>query len=324
MGRPRKYRRDLPERVYFKNGAYHYVDPITNKWSKLSADYAQAMVAWASKIDTPSQAATTVGQLLDRYLLEVVPTKAERTQKDNRQEIRFLRAFFGEMDITSVKTSHVVEYVRTRQAKTRGNREVALLSHTFNKAIMWDLAESNPCAISGVRNSEKARDRYVTDEEIEKFKEVAPEWLKTYIDLKLLLGLRKGDMLRLTWAMLNETSLQVATQKTGKRLNISRTSELDEVLSRLKTSSGNFFQTILGKEYTSAGFDSTWKRVMVKYVSSGGLRFHEHDLRGKVATDMDDAQAAKALLGHKKIAMTEAYIKARQTDVVQPARRRKS
>jgi integrase len=322
MGRPRKYRRDLPERVYFKHGAYHYVYP-NGKWEKLGNDYAQAMVAWSSKLDVTPQATTTVGDLLNRYLLEIVPAKAERTQKDNRQEIRFLRAFFGAMEIKAVEPKHVVEYVRVREAKTRANREVALLSHAFNKARLWGIATSNPCSVEGIRNRETARERYVTDEEINQFKKEAPEWLKVYIDLKLLLGLRKGDMLKLEWGMLTETSLLVSTRKTGKRLNILRTSELDEVLRRLKTSSGNFFQTISGTEYTSAGFDSTWKRTMVKYVSSGGLRFHEHDLRGKVATDMGDAQAAKALLGHKKIAMTEAYIKARSTDVVQPARRKK-
>ena len=328
MGRPRKHRLDLPERVYRKNGAYYYVHP-NNKWEKLHANYPEAMVRWAYLVQQASvaPARSTVGDLLDRYLLEIVPGKAERTQKDNRQEIRFLRSFFGGMEITQVAAKHIVEYVANREAKTRCNREVALLSHAYNKAIIWGLAERNPCATPGIRNSEQARDRYVTDEEINQYKEVAPEWLRTYIDLKLLLGLRKQDMLGLTHEMLTPEYLDTTILKTKnsgvKRLRIARTAELNEVLARLKTSSANFFQTTSGTEYTSAGFDSTWKRVMVKYVSSGGLRFHEHDLRGKVATDMGDAQAAKALLGHKKIAMTEQYIKARQTDVVQPARRNK-
>lgn len=37
---------------------------------------------------------------------------------------------------------------------------------------------------------------------------------------------------------------------------------------------------------------------------------------------MTDPIKAKELLGHSKIAMTEDYIKQRQTDVVQPATRR--
>lgn len=54
-----------------------------------------------------------------------------------------------------------------------------------------------------------------------------------------------------------------------------------------------------------------------------GERFTEHNLRGMVATDIEDAAAAQKLLGHKSITMTEAYIKARKTDVVAPLSRKK-
>lgn len=57
---------------------------------------------------------------------------------------------------------------------------------------------------------------------------------------------------------------------------------------------------------------------MTKFIADGGVRFHEHDLRGKVATDMDDPVAAQKLLGHKDMSMTEDYIKARETEVVKP------
>ena len=62
---------------------------------------------------------------------------------------------------------------------------------------------------------------------------------------------------------------------------------------------------------------------MTKYVSAGHERFHEHGIRGKVATDLDDPVAAQQLLGHGSIKMTEAYIKSRATDVVQPLRKKK-
>lgn len=325
MARPRKQRRDLPECVYFKHGAYYFVK--NNKWKKLDHDYNKAMAAWAKLIERPAQAAT-VGALLDRYLLEVVPGKAERTQKDNRQEIRFLRAFFGAMEISAIKPEHIASYVSTRKAQTRANREVALLSHAFNKARLWGLRNDNPCSVPGIRNSEKARDRYVTDEEIEEFKKECPQWLANYVELKLLLGLRKQDMLVLSRDALSPDALHVIPLKTvrttRKKLAIRLTPELQTLLSRFPKDSGFLFKTRSGTTYTSSGFDSTWKRVMAKYVSNGNQRFHEHDLRGKVATDIADPVAAKALLGHSKMAMTEQYIKARQTDVVQPHTKRKT
>lgn len=327
MARPRKNRLDLPECVYFRHGAYYFV--AGGKWRMLGRDYAKAMAAWAKLLnasDTKGEI-QTVSDLLDRYLLEVVPSKAARTQKDNRVEIRFLRAFFGGMDVAAVTTANIASYFTHRKAKTRANREIALLSHAFNKAILWGLTTRNPCAVPGLRHSEKPRDRYVTDEEIKAFKEVAPEWLRTYIDLKLLVGLRKQDMLTLKWSDISESHILVPIKKVSrqhsKTLKIVITDEIAETLSRLSRSFSHLFVTRSGTPLSSSGLDSTWKRTMAKYRLSGLPPFTEHDLRGKVATDMNNLREAQLLLGHTTYNMTEQYVKARKEDVVQPHRRKK-
>lgn len=322
MGRPRIHRRDLPERVYFKDGAYYYVHPGTNKWEKLDRDYAKAMARWADILGSPAQC-VSVSDLLDRYLLEVVPHKAPRTQEDNRQEIRFLRAFFGGMALSAVKPMHVADYIATRKAKTRGNREVALLSHAFNKAILWELVGSNPCSVPGIRNSETPRDRYVTDEEIEAFKKECPQWLRNYLELKLLLGLRNQDMLLLKKTDFSDNLLRVKTLKTGKTLAIQITPEVKRILDRFTHKSPHLFVTKWGTAFSSNGFASAWRRAMDAYVSTGNQRFHEHDIRGKVATDMLDPRKAQLLLGHKTLTQTEEYMKQRATDVIQPHSRSK-
>ena len=60
---------------------------------------------------------------------------------------------------------------------------------------------------------------------------------------------------------------------------------------------------------------------MARFVSKGNERFHEHDIRGKTATDIGDPHEAQRLLGHDKISTTEGYIKQRGTELVQPVRR---
>lgn len=324
----KRNRRDLPECVYFKNGAYYFVKK--NVWKRLSDDYAEAMALWATMIvPTSREDVMTMEQLFTRYQLEIIPKKAPRTQKDNLGEMRFLRAVFGHMPITAVTTADVVAYVEAREAKTRANREIALLSHVFNKAILWGYTKFNPCSVPGIRNTEEVRDRYVTDEEVDNFKKVCPEWLKVYVDLKLLTGLRQQNLLALKHEQLEEEVIHVEIMKRKKgekktRLRILRTPEVDAVLARLKTKSGNCFQTISGTQYTSKGFNSTWTRAMEKFELNGGKRFHEHDLRGKVATDIGDAHAVKQLLGHKKISQSEDYMKARASDVVAPAKRKQA
>ena len=326
MARPRKLRKDLPECVYFKNGAYYFVK--NNKWSKLDRDYNEAMVRWAKLIDAPkSSSIKTVGALLDRYFLEVVPGKSERTQKDNRIEARWLRAFFGDMGIESVSAPHIAEYLSTRTAKTRANREVALLSHAFSKAIVWGLTKTNPCAARGIRNKEVARDRYVTDEEVKEFETLCPPWLVAYIEIKLLTGMRQQDLLALEWSDIDSEGISVCpikTQRTTrKKIKIELTEELSQLLNALPNTSKTVFATRSESMYTSSGFGSIWRRLMTKFVSSGNTRFHEHDLRGKVATDLNDKNAAQSLLGHATATTTERYIKQRQTNLVKPARRKK-
>lgn len=64
-------------------------------------------------------------------------------------------------------------------------------------------------------------------------------------------------------------------------------------------------------------------RRMDKFVRGGGVRFTEHDIRGKVATDIDDPLKAMKLLAHSSMKTTEGYIKQRKTDRVQPHSRSK-
>lgn len=325
MGRKRITRLDLPERVYFHHNAYYYAHR-SGKWEHLGTDYAKAMAIWAIRIAEQCAEVVTVGELLNRYIVEVVPTKAERTQKDNLYEIRYLRAFFGEMSCTDVEAKHVAAYLDARTAKTRGNREVALLSHAFNKAILWGICKYNPCSVPGMRNKEAPRDRYVTDEELAAFRSLCPDWMKIYIDLKGLTGLRQQDLLTLQWNDITEKGITVCPIKTQnstrKRMLIAMTPELSSLLELLPKSGEYCFMTRLNRPYTASGFQSIWKRAMTKFIRTGGVRFHEHDLRGKVATDMDDPVAAQKLLGHKNMGMTEDYIKARQTEVVQPHTRK--
>ena len=324
MGRKRKTRLDLPERVYYHHEAYFYVHK-SGKWEKLDADYAKAMALWAQKISAPDDV-LTVDDLLNRYIVEVLPGKAERTQKDNLHEIRYLRAFFGQMVCNDVEAKHVASYLEAREAKTRGNREVALLSHAFNKAILWGICKHNPCSVPGLRNKEKPRDRYVTDDELAAFQALCPEWLVTYLNIKALTGLRQQDLLALKWSDITEEGITVCPIKTRsstrKKLLIEMTPELDSLLKSLTKSGPYCFTTQAKGRYTASGFQSIWKRLMTKFVSAGGVRFHEHDLRGKVATDMDDPVAAQHLLGHKDMSMTEEYIKARETEVVKPHTRK--
>lgn len=333
MGRRRKTDLDLPQRVYRKHGSLHYVDEETGEWKCLGreTDFEQCMITLAQlrvgkKLDIK---AATVNDLLNLYFARVVPNKAPRTQRDNLKEAAYLRTFFGEMLVTSVTPQDVATYRDTRTAKVRGNREIALLSHAFTRAVEWGIEglTHNPCAVVS-RNREKPRDRYVDDAELNAFKKFCPDWMRTYLEIKRMSGLRKQTMLELKVA----TSIVTKTKKR-KTYKVFRTympkndmtvdfrlsEDLQRVIDSIPTSQVYFFETREGKRYTEGGFDSIWKRRMAQYVEAGGTHFVEHDIRGKFATDYEDSgRNPQHALGHKKRSTTDAYIKSKRIVEVDP------
>src|ERR1700694_850193 len=114
MGRKRKSRLDLPKRVYFIHGAY-YLFPKDGKPVHLGRDYAQAMAEWAKLIARPASM-TTIGEIMDRYLLEVAPKNAPRTYQDKVKDMRLLREVFGHMRPDEITPPDIYAYMDGRGA----------------------------------------------------------------------------------------------------------------------------------------------------------------------------------------------------------------
>jgi len=329
VGRRRTSKLDLPSRVYLKHGAYYHVTR-DNKWVRLSTDRAEACAKWAKLqgIDSPTD---TAGDLIRRYLTEVSPLKSPRSRRDDETSAQLLIAVFGDMTPGAIASAHVAGYLdrRGKAAPTRANREIALLSHVFTKAIRWGLVERNPC--QGVeRLPEAKRERYITDDEFERCQQLAGEPLATMMEFALLTAMRQEDMLRLTVANLTDDGIDHVQAKTGTRLVITWSDELRAVAERAlqlrKTDrarrSSPLFARRGGGRYSQSGFQTLWQRVQRKWGEAENERFTWHDLRAKALTDAD-AQGgnAQALAGHASAQMTQRYIKQKRVKRAEPLRR---
>ncbi len=288
----------------------------------LGRDFAQAMGRWAEIVGRPERM-TTMGDIMDRYMREVAPGKAPRTYRNNIREMRSLRAVFGDMQARDVTPLDIYAYMDARAARVAANREKALLSHVLQYAIRWGVAKENLCRHVS-RNSEKPRNRYITDAELALFLSVCPPLLQAYVGLKRLTGLRCGDMLSIKLADLTEDGLAVTQNKTESRLLFEWSPELRAAIDVAKglprsVRGLHLFCTRRGQPYTPAGFRSIWQRAMAKAVKARLERFTEHDLRAKVITDARDlGQDAQRIAGHKTSAMTDRYVKARKVERVKP------
>lgn len=219
--------------------------------------------------------AGSLAALMDRYRQEVLPTKAPKTQRDQGRQLSKLSEIFGHMSPASVRTAHVAQYL-DRYAGVSANREVALLSHVYTKAIRWGLVEVNPC--KGVqRNKEKPRTRYVTDEEFLIRLEEVPPKIQELMWALLITGQRLSDVLKITDKDITDAGVYVEQGKTGRRLLLRWTDALQGL-------------TLPLPPMTASGVQSAWKRA-----EWSGEPFRLHDLRAKSATDHKTGEH----LGHK-------------------------
>lgn len=120
--------------------------------------------------------------------------------------------------------------------------------------------------------------------------------------------------------------LLVIQNKTKKKLRIAVTGQLKEVIDRIlarkrthKVRSLVLICNERGDPLTAAALRSRFDRAR----NRSGACFQFRDLRAKAATDKADAKdlrQAQRQLGHKTITMTEAYIRNRLGDKVDPTK----
>lgn len=315
MGRKRKTDKHLPRRMYCKHGAFYFVD-VGGKWRHLGHDYVKAMGKYAELTD-PGRPCVTLGEVIDRYRLHILPHKAKSTQRGEAPQLTRIKSVFGEMSPDEITTQHIYQYMDARATKspTAARQEVVLLHHVFVKAIRWGAATKNPA--SGIEKPKsKLRDRYVTDEEFDAVRQLASPRLKVAMDLALLTGLRKGDLIKLTRDNLTDDGLLVQTSKTSKGLLFQYTPALKGVLAaskKLRPQIPGYYviRNMQGKQFTSDGFSSNWQRLIRKAAKQGVERFTFHDIRRKSASDSASLTEASERLGHSSTALTKKtyYVK---------------
>ena len=327
MGRKRTSNHNLPPHMHKKGHSYYYVTSTggKRKWIKLSADFAEALAKWA-ELEGSKPSGETVEQAIDRYLVEVLPLKADKTQREYSRQAGKLRTVFGRSRLDEVRPMHIAQYLDQHPHKVSANREVSLLSSIYSYAMRWGWSDHNPC-IGIRRHSEKPRERYLQDFELGVLKEAASDQFRCIIDLAYLTAMRKGDLLRLKLSDICEDGLYVQQGKTGKRQIFELTSDLQSLLSRIRKLRRRvsylwLFATRDGQPYTSSGFDSIWRRVVKR---SGVKDVHFHDIRAKSITDakrIGGLDYAQALAGHESRGTTEGYIKSKELERVRPLDRK--
>jgi integrase len=194
------------------------------------------------------------------------------------------------------------------------NRHIATIKHIFTKAVEWEMVEEATMKkVHKVKLLEEnnRRLRYLSAEECQKLLTECGPHLKPIVTVALNTGMRKGEILGLTWDSVDLKHGFILLEKTknGERREIPINATVRATLTRTRSRldvKHVFYDAETCKPYgdVKKGFNAAVRRA--------GLRdFHFHDLRHTFASHLvmagQDITTVKELLGHKTLAMTLRY-----------------
>jgi integrase len=308
----------------------------------LGGDKVEALRKWAQLECRPTPSETgTMRVIFERYMREIIPAKAPKTQQDNEGSLRMLRKVFDCAPVDSITPQHIAQYRDARAAKApvRANREIALFSHVWNLAREWGYTpKENP--VKGVRkHKEKPRDFYADDAVWSAVYKTACVELQDAMDLNYLTGQRPADVLKMRLADIKDGAIEVQQNKTKKKLRIllddgGRRTELGKVVDRVKSRARKVASlfliatpdgTALSRWTLRTRFDDARAKA-AEIASVAGddelaarIRcFQFRDIRPKAASEMDLEHASK-LLGHTEHEITEKVYR-RLGETVKPTK----
>jgi integrase len=268
----------------------------------------------------------TFDELANAYYTYVVHQQRKRSWPRDRANIRALTAYFGGKRLTEISPALIEQYRAWRRegVSRRGrsltpaslNRKPACLKRMFTVAIKGLLVlkggvpRENHAAPVSLERENNERDRVFSLDEFQALMNVAPAHLKPILLTAYHTGMRKGEILNLTWDRVDLKAgllrLRPEDTKTREGRPIPLTKELSEMLRN-----ATIYLDVSGQRvpwiFTYAGkrILSVRRAFEVACRKAGIDNVMFHDLRPTFVTNMRRAGVdyfrTMAVTGHKTI-----------------------
>jgi integrase len=287
---------------------------------------------------------TTFDELAREFLTYAPANK--RSWIRDEVSIRILTEVFGGKRLIEITPDAIERYKALRLASTsaRGgpprpatlNRELACLKTMFNLAakgilhLPGGVPAENPTRVVKFLDEKNVRDRVLSAEEFRRLLDASADYLKPVLICAYSTGMRKGEILQLTWDRVDLRAgfirLKDTDTKTGAGRSIPIGRELREALQRLPI--------VLDRQggrvsyvFTRSGYPikSMWDAFASVCRRVGLNDFRFHDLRHTAVTNLRrsrvDALTAMKITGHKTMAAFKRYHTIDEDDLTAAQRR---
>lgn len=164
-----------------------------------TGDYCLTRAQAARRENRP----TLLADAASRYLAWA-KQEYPRSYTFREKALKHLVGAFSSKALEEISTSDVEEYQISRHdegaAPGTVNRERAVLSHLFKKAVSWKLAKENPVLGTSKLEEPEGKPRPLTSDEEARLFTVLPYHYKPVVTLALHTGLRLGELRAQRWA----------------------------------------------------------------------------------------------------------------------------
>jgi len=274
----------------------------------------------------------TLAELIDRYLVRVLPEKKQSTQTAQKVHLAWWKDEIGALSLAQVDASRIADCrdKLTDEGRTpaTANRYMAALSHCLTyakKDLQW--ITSNPCL--DVRKGKESRGvvRFLSNDELNNAGKVIVEGERTRllkackaspckmlypaVLLAMSTGMRRGEQFSLTWGQVDLKTGRIIIEdtKNGERRTVVATGPaLDELKKMSKVRRIDCNLVFPGQRKTPIILTKPWYAAL-KAAEIEDFRWH--DLRHSFASELAMSGATLAeiaeAMGHKTLAMVKRY-----------------
>ena len=288
-------------------------------------------------IQRPSSDSITLQAALERYLLEVTPTKRPSTQTAEKNRANPLTASLGQYSLTSIAPNIVARYRDQRLGEGKSTStvrlELALLGHLYTVAMKeWGMGIMyNPVASIRRPAAGAGRNRRLSWSETRRMLKSCDShsnpMLGWVVRIALYTAMRQGEILSVTLDQvdLRRRIVRLSETKNGSARTVPLPRRACDVLKQAishpirPTDTELIFYGEPGRDRKRRPYciSRVWSKAL-KGKNIKNLRFHDlrHEAISRLVERGFSDQEVAAISGHKSMQMLKRYTHLRAEDLV--------
>jgi integrase len=280
--------------------------------------------ALRDRLDLPDRRKTPLGfrEAVNRYVARLEEEAGRNVRAKRRQSEQHLIPFLGDKSLAKISTFEVERFKRERRragaAPATVNRELAVLSHLFSKALEWGWLKALPAKIRRFPEA-NARIIYLTQQQCAALEHAAAEDqnenVHAFVFVALRTGMRHSEILgiRREHIHLDRQVIWIPKAKAGAREQ-PITPDLATYLRNRLPMLPPGCPWLFPSEGSRTGHAHTMRKAFRRSAHRAGLdpdQVTPHILRHTVVTHLIqagvDLPTVQRISGHKTLAMVARY-----------------